>query len=130
MTDIEAKRAAFKEERQKKKRQQVLVAVAILLAGLGGIIGATKWMSRAVPTVGPPNYADQLALVLPLVELNNLDGEWIGVTGESWAGLSDPARATADCGDALARIEEELAAAGTLALLSPDGAPVVECGSQ
>jgi len=129
MTDIEEKRAAFKEARQQKKRQQVLGAVAIVVAGLGAIVGVSAWMERQAPDAGPPNHADRLTTVLPVTELNNLDGAWIGVMSPTWAGLTDPKRAASDCDAALVHIADDLSADGSLTLLSPDGEPVVECMS-
>ena len=111
----------------KKKRQQLLGALAILLAGVGAVIGVTRWMERQKPVAGPPNQADRLRTVLPVVELNNLDGAWIGVMSPTWAGLTDAKRAATDCEAALAQIADEASADGGLALLTPDGEPVVEC---
>ena len=127
MTDLEAKRAEFRKQKKRQKRQQLAGAAGILVVGLGAIVAITHWMNRSLPELDHDNHAVRVPSVLPLAELNNIGGNWVGLARPEWNGPGDPAIATRDCVAALKLIVAEVEADGTLLLLDPDGAPVVEC---
>ncbi len=102
--------------------RQVRLLVGVLL------LMATVLTWELLDLSGEPaltNFADRAADVLPLLELHQLDGGWVGVVDTDWEGLTDTSIAEAACARLAVRMETT--PSGTISLFDVDGMPVVEC---
>lgn len=96
----------------------VLVGVSLLAAGYW-LLGRPKPPDRA-------NLADAYAETLPLAELHDLGGMYVGVAEWEWPGHSNANLARGSCDQLASQLT--LSPVGTLLLRDPSGGFVVECG--
>ena len=62
---------------------------------------------------------------MPLLEMHQLDGGWVGVVDPDWGGVYDSAMADEACARLALRME--LKHSGTISLYDIEGSPLVEC---
>jgi hypothetical protein len=134
---LQAEHAAEQQEKHDAERPVVapppsnqtvsvrVISMLFVLVGLS-LLSAGYWLLGRPKPPDRDNLADSYSQTLPLAELHDLGGMYVGVAEWDWPGHNSAKVASGTCDQLASQLT--LSPVGTLLLRDPNGVFVVECG--